>query len=291
MNSKKVNDYKLNALPKISIVTPVYNNVQFIESCILSVLNQNYPNLQYIVIDGGSTDGTGEIIKKYGDKVSYFVSEKDRGQTHALNKGFARATGDVLAWLNADEEYLAGILLKVGHAFLDTPDLDFYCGQRIIVDCEKREIGRKIWPPMHPRWQLLYRMSVLPTDASFWGARVHRLTGKLDEDNFPRLSMDYDWLLRLSFHVKKWKRSAQFFSKYTERPNRVSNLGVNANPNIGKKNNYLARAHVIEHYQYSRVKLFLGWATAGIWCRIFERRISYPHLIHSIKNLYLLNKH
>ena len=98
--------------PRITIITPVFNNVHFIESCILSILNQNYPNLEYIVIDGGSNDGTLEIIENYAEKLTYFISEKDRGQTHALNKGFAKATGQILAWLNADEEYCQELYWK-----------------------------------------------------------------------------------------------------------------------------------------------------------------------------------
>ena len=136
--------------PRITIITPVFNNVHFIESCILSILNQNYPNLEYIVIDGGSNDGTLEIIENYAEKLTYFISEKDRGQTHALNKGFAKATGQILAWLNADEEYLPGTLLEVGKHFKNYPDLDLYYGQRIIVDINKNEIGRKYFPKMSP---------------------------------------------------------------------------------------------------------------------------------------------
>ena len=275
---------------KISIVTPVYNCSKYIESCILSVLNQDYKDLEHIIIDGGSTDGTAQIIEKYADRLAYFVSEKDRGQTHALNKGFAKATGDVFGWLNADEEYLPGVLSKVGQAFLSTPDLDFYYGQKIIVDSAKREIGRKTWAPMHPKWWHLYRMATFPTDASFWSARAHRLTGSLDEDNFPTLCMDFDWFLRLSFNVKKWKRTPEYLSIFTERPDRLANLGGIADPNLGKKIKYLARARVIDHYQYSKVKLFFGWVIAGVWCRIFERRTNRPHLLSSLKDLYLLDR-
>lgn len=275
---------------KISIVTPVYNCSKYVESCILSVLNQDYKDLEHIIIDGGSTDGTAQIIERYADELAYFVSEKDRGQTHALNKGFAKATGDVFGWLNADEEYLPGALSKVGQAFLNTPDLDFYYGQRIIVDSEKREIGRKTWAPMHPKWWHLYRMATFPTDASFWSARAHRLTGSLDEDNFLTLCMDFDWFLRLSFKVKKWEWTPECLSIFTDRPDGLANLGSAADPNLGKKIKYLARARVIDHYQYSKVKLFFGWAIAGVWCRIYERRINRPHLLSSLKDLFLLDR-
>lgn len=99
--------------PKISIVTPSYNQGQFIEETILSILNQGYPNLEYIVIDGGSTDETVHILEKYNKQIAYWVSEKDDGQAHAINKGFAKATGDICAYINSDDLFLPGAFDKV----------------------------------------------------------------------------------------------------------------------------------------------------------------------------------
>jgi glycosyltransferase involved in cell wall biosynthesis len=103
--------------PRISIVTPNYNHGQFIEETIRSVLLQGYPNLEYMIFDGGSTDDTNEIIKKYEPWLAYWISEKDRGQAHAINKGFARASGDILQWINSDDLLLSNALSHVGAAF------------------------------------------------------------------------------------------------------------------------------------------------------------------------------
>jgi glycosyltransferase involved in cell wall biosynthesis len=257
--------------PKISIVTAVFNGKPFIEDCIKSVLGQEYPNLEYIIIDGGSTDGTDQIIEKFKDRLTYFVSEKDGGQTHALNKGFARATGDVFAWINADEQYLPGTLSEVGTVFASHPRLDFFSGNRIVVDQNLKEMRRKRWIPMHPKWHLLYRSHVLPTDASFWSARAHRLTGELDEEHFPRVGMDIDWLLRLSLNVKKWKCTKKYLSKYMERPDRASRKALTENRDLVAENHCLAQSLLYSRGGYLKTELFLGRFAVNFWGRVYGK--------------------
>jgi glycosyltransferase involved in cell wall biosynthesis len=118
--------------PKISIVTPSFNQGDFIEETILSVLNQNYPNLEYIIIDGGSTDQTVEIIKKYESKLTYWVSEPDNGQGNAINKGFRKATGDLFGWINSDDYYTPNSFLKLAEAF--NPNYEFYYGDYLEIN-------------------------------------------------------------------------------------------------------------------------------------------------------------
>lgn len=115
-------------LPKISIVTPSYNQGQFIEKTICSVLDQNYPNLEYVVIDGGSTDESVEIIKKYEKHLTYWVSEPDRGQSHAINKGLAHCTGDVFSWLNSDDYLEKNALFSVAETWKEKPDASAWVG-------------------------------------------------------------------------------------------------------------------------------------------------------------------
>lgn len=111
--------------PKISIITPSYNQGQFLEATICSVLAQNYPNLEYIVIDGGSTDNSVEIIKKYEEYLTYWVSEKDAGQYDAINKGFARCSGEIMAWLNSDDMYCPWAFRTVGEVFSDLSEINW----------------------------------------------------------------------------------------------------------------------------------------------------------------------
>src|SRR5260370_28877982 len=111
------------SFPRISIITPSFNQAEFVERTILSVLEQNYPNLEYIVVDGGSTDGSVDVIRRYQSRIAYWVSEKDRGQAHAINKGLQRATGDIIGYLNSDDYYLEGALARVADCFSREPDV------------------------------------------------------------------------------------------------------------------------------------------------------------------------
>jgi glycosyltransferase involved in cell wall biosynthesis len=138
--SRKIYYGVVPMFPKISVVTPSFNQGRFLEKTILSVLNQGYPNLEYIIIDGGSTDNSVEIIKRYEQHLTYWESEPDRGQSHAINKGFARATGDIFAWLNSDDWYEPGALQKVAEVFTANPEAGAVVGAGNMVD----EVGNEV---------------------------------------------------------------------------------------------------------------------------------------------------
>ena len=128
--------------PSISVVTPSYNQGQFIEETIRSVLLQGYPNLEYIIIDGGSTDQSVEIIQRYEPWLTYWVSEPDRGQAHAINKGWRRATGDIVAWLNSDDLYRPDAMSRVVSLLELHPRVQWMCGDSVAIDSDGREKER-----------------------------------------------------------------------------------------------------------------------------------------------------
>lgn len=126
------------ARPRISIVTPSFNQAQFLEATIRSVVDQGYENLEYIVVDGGSTDGSNEIIKRYADRLAFWCSEPDGGHGNALNKGFAHATGEIMAWLNSDDLFFAWTLDAVAEIFESCPDVHWVTGLATVCDAQGR---------------------------------------------------------------------------------------------------------------------------------------------------------
>jgi len=134
----------LKNYPKISIITPSYNQGNYIEETILSIINQNYPNLEYIIIDGGSTDNSIEIIKKYKKYLSYWISEKDNGQSDAINKGIQRSTGDLFNWINSDDYLEKGALFEIARLYNDNIDCKLFIGKLKVIGESSESIQTNI---------------------------------------------------------------------------------------------------------------------------------------------------
>lgn len=169
--------------PKISIVTVNYNGARFLEETILSVLNQNYPNLEYIIIDGGSSDGSVEIIKKYESKLHYWVSEKDEGQYHAVQKGIGKSTGDIMAWINSDDLYVPNAFFGVAQIFNEFPKVKWLMG----IPREYNEQGVMMSRITLPwgRWSkyryYTYDFQFIQQESTFWKRELWEKAGsKMD---------------------------------------------------------------------------------------------------------------
>ena len=183
--------------PVVSIVTPSYNQAVFLESTIESVLGQTYPHIEYFVCDGGSQDGSVEIIKRYGSRLAWWCSEQDRGQSDAINKGWRRATGDIIAYLNSDDVLLPGAVERIVRAFQQTPTVAVVYGDWVYLDEQGSELGLGRGAPTDFRRLLRDGQGAyIGQPASFYSASAMRTVGLIDE----RLhySMDYDLLLRLA---------------------------------------------------------------------------------------------
>lgn len=186
--------------PRISIVTPSFNQGHFIEETIRSILLQGYPNLEYIVIDGGSTDDTAEILRKYEPHLAHWVSEKDRGQSHAINKGMARATGDIRAYLNSDDIYLEGALARIAESAIRQPGVDLIHGRCRISDENGNKVGERVgsiaaFHEIVDLWHVWWKQRNFVQPEVFWTGRIADKVGPFREDLY--WVMDFDYWLRI----------------------------------------------------------------------------------------------
>jgi glycosyltransferase involved in cell wall biosynthesis len=189
------------AWPRISIITPSLNQSRFIEETICSVLHQEYPNLEYIIVDGGSSDGSLDIIRRFEHRLSYWVSEPDRGQAHALNKGLRLATGEIVAYINSDDVYFPHALATAADAFRSNPDALWLCSPCLAQD--ERSHTTSVLTPQVPKdpatW--LFKPSgqpyCFPQPGVFLRKRLIDELGEFREDL--HYSFDYEYFQRILF--------------------------------------------------------------------------------------------
>ncbi len=181
--------------PLVSIVTPSFNQARFVEAAMDSVLSQSYPSIEYIVVDGGSGDGTVDIIRRYGSRLAWWISESDRGQTDAINKGMAHANGAILAWLNSDDVYLPGAVAAAVDCFKEYPEAGLIYGDADYINEAGRPIGK--FPAAQTDYRRLRQGYVhIPQQAAFFRGDLWRTVGPLDPSYY--FAMDYDLWVRIA---------------------------------------------------------------------------------------------
>ncbi len=180
--------------PRISVVTPSYNQGEFLEQTIRSVLLQDYPDIEYLIIDGGSRDNSPDIIRRYEPWLGYWVSEADRGQSHAINKGLQRATGDIVCWLNSDDYLAPNALLRVGEFFRDHEATDVLVGRAEILDANGRTVQTREAPQaMSGAVFIDWSNNWFAQQGTFWRRRVHDRIGWLREELHYVMDMELWW--------------------------------------------------------------------------------------------------
>lgn len=197
--------------PPVSIITPSFNQARYIEATIQSVLLQDHPRIEYIIVDGGSTDGSIDLIKKYSDRLAWWVSEKDHGQTDAINKGFARATGDILAWINSDDTYEPGAVTAAVNYLQLHPEVGMVYADCNYINEDGRVIGK--FPAAQTDLSRLRTGYVhIPQQTMFFRAELWKKLGPLDPSFY--FAMDYDLWTRIAQHADLKYLSRQTWANF-----------------------------------------------------------------------------
>jgi hypothetical protein len=201
--------------PRISIVTPCFNSARFLEATIQSVLEQHYPDLEYIVQDGGSSDGSASILQRYAPILSHCESRRDAGQANAVNLGFRHASGEIMAFLNADDLLLPGALRYVGSFFARNPEVDVVYGHRVLIEERGQEIGRWVLPRHDD--EILSWADYVPQETLFWRRHIWERAGGHMDESF-QFALDWDLLLRFRAAGARFVRLPRFLAAFRVHP-------------------------------------------------------------------------
>lgn len=249
---------RLSEKPKVSIITPSYNQGQFLEATIQSVLVQDYPDIEYIIVDGASKDNSVEIIRKYQDKLAWWVSEKDKGHADALNKGFGRASGEILAWLNSDDTYYPGAVSEAVAYLVDHPEVGMVYGDANLIDEEGNFLEK--FASKQTDYRAMLRGSVhIPQATTFFRADLWKKVGPLDLKLF--FAFDYDFWVKLA-KVSEVRYLPRLWANF-----RMHNLGKSV------KNDDRCYPDMIKVYERE-----MGKGISVLHLRALSRRLFYAWL-------------
>jgi glycosyltransferase involved in cell wall biosynthesis len=257
--------------PTISVVTPSFNQGRFLERTLYSVVSQHYPALEYVVQDGGSTDDTIEVLQRFDSLLAHWSSEPDGGQGDAINRGFARTSGDIMAYLNSDDLLLPGSLAYVARYFGAHPDVDVVYGHRVVIDELDRRVGSWVLP-RHDSQELAY-VDFVPQETLFWRRSAWEAAGGRIDSSM-RFAIDWDLLLRMREAGSKMVRLPRFLGAFRSHAGqktamlhddylnetaalrrRVHGRGVSHDEATARAGPYMRR-HVVRHLAYrARLRL------------------------------------
>ncbi len=226
---RELTELNLQCFPKeyplVSIVTPSFNQGEFIGKTVDSVLLQHYPNVEYFIQDGGSTDATISLLKNYGDKISW-ESDKDEGQANALNRGFIKCRGEIMCWINSDDLLLPGALNVVVDFFNRNPDVDVLYGNRLLIDRNDKEIGRWILPKHDD--EVLTWVDYVPQETLFWRRGAWEKSGGQIDESF-HFALDWDLLIRFRDTGANIEHMPEFLGAFRVHENQKTSMNVDLN--------------------------------------------------------------
>jgi hypothetical protein len=248
-------------LPRISIITPSYNQGRFLEETLVSVISQRYPDLEYLVMDGGSTDGSVDIIRRYDGQLAYWTSGRDAGQYDALNRGFARTTGEVMAWLNSDDKYTPWALHVVGEIFASLPEVEWVTTQYPLTWDEDGRAIRCTYQPVYSQRGFFrgenlpgagwYATGFIQQESTFWRRSLWQRAGAYLDTSL-KLASDFELWSRFhqhgelygvptplaGFRVHPNQKTARHLKEYIEEAKQVLLTSRKGNP-YGKTESFL----------------------------------------------------
>ncbi|MEO6731334.1 MAG: glycosyltransferase family 2 protein [Ferruginibacter sp.] len=252
--------------PKISIVTPSFNQGEFIEETILSVITQNYPNLEYIIIDGGSTDGSVDIIKKYEKYLSYWVSEPDKGHGDALNKGFVRTTGDIMAWVNSDDKYFPWTLETVAQVFTQHEDINWIVG--LYSNFDRKGSITSVRAEYRNIYSYIFRDLHIQQESVFWRRAMWTKTGGYIDASKP-LMIDTELWCRFFLQDELWHLDRVLGGYRMTGLNRAHVFKKEVEADVNKSLTYL-----VEHLPEEKKRLLENIKRYSIDLRYYYKKID-----------------
>lgn len=212
-----------DSAPLISIVIPSFNQAQFLEQTILSVLDQDYPKTELIVVDGASTDDSRQVIERYSSHLHWWVTEPDSGQAAAINKGMRRTSGEIMAWLNSDDMLMPGALARISRHFLQSPDIDVVYGHRVLVDKSGMEVGRWVLPS-HNNFVLSYA-DYIPQETMYWRRSIWEKSGSYIDESY-QFALDWELIMRFLDAGARFHRIPAFLGQFRVHPGQKTNAEI-----------------------------------------------------------------